>query len=198
MHKQFGLLVNVRRLKLTGPLHKQTGSLYLKFDGKKILKVPDDNLDARATGPSIVSYASSQGGCGFDLTIVEGVTKVAVELYSHSQLMLEDRVLCMNYLNVHKLKGTVKTELQLYSENEHKHIASVYLELERRAEQSIGPSKFLEEVSKRVATQGLLRLEPEEQKSAINAKMPELKKAEWKDYVGLRDNFELMKMTDLI
>jgi hypothetical protein len=77
-------------------------------------------------------------------------------------------------------------------------MAKIYFELERRAEDKILASKFIEEVAKRVSTAGLMRLTPEEAQRAVEKRMPELKKAEWKDYVGIRDNFELMKMSELV
>ena len=120
--------------------------------------MPDDTLDKRSKGASMVSFSSEHGSCGFDLRIVETVNKVAVELYSHSVLALEDVMLCSNFINLKKLdgkNGMMKAELLLYSESEKSHIASIYLELERRIEVSQNvhkPMQMMTEVAKRIAT----------------------------------------------
>ena len=67
----FDLLVNVRRLKLTGPLHKSSSTIYIRFNKEKQLKVPDDPTNERLTGPSIVNFINEKSSCGFELNLPE-------------------------------------------------------------------------------------------------------------------------------
>jgi len=76
----FNLLVNIRRLKLTGPLHKSSSSIYIRFNKEKQVKVPDDTKNERLSGPSIVNFSNDKSSCGFDITLPEETNKLLVEL----------------------------------------------------------------------------------------------------------------------
>lgn len=76
----FELLVNVRRLKLTGPLHKSSSTIYIRFNKEKQIKVPDDSTNERLTGPSVVNFTNQKSSCGFYLTLAESTNKLLVEL----------------------------------------------------------------------------------------------------------------------
>ena len=56
----------------------------------------------------------------------------------------------------------------------------------------------MEEITRRLATQGLLRLSPEEAQIAMEQQMPELHKPEVLEYMGLRDNLEIMRMSQQV
>jgi len=88
--QSFDLLVNVRRLKLIGPLHKSSSSIYLRFNKEKKLTVPDDPSNQRQRGPSIVNFLHDQSSCGFEINLPEQTNKLLVELMTPQLIALED------------------------------------------------------------------------------------------------------------
>lgn len=132
------MLITVRRLKLTGPLSKNCQNIYLRFAGEKKIQVPSDSSDKREKAPTIVNFVSShQGTVGLTLNLSESANKIPIELMAVGQLLsIEDNVLASNLCSLRKLHqvgGLIKTEVRLYTDNdEHKHICSLYIELEKK------------------------------------------------------------------
>jgi len=112
------------------------------------------------------------------------------------------------------LEGTVKTEVRLYTTSEHKHICSIYVELEKRGgippealKKVSGPSvipglrfdfEALENIHKKIRSKGFSRLSEEEKKVALEAEPVVVKQADWKEHVGIRDNYEIVKILDVV
>jgi hypothetical protein len=96
--------------------------------------VPDDPSNQRFKGPSAVNFSSEKSSGIVSLQASESVNKIMVELITSNIIGLETQILCSEWMSVKKLhqEGFVKTEVRLYTELEHTHVCSLFIELEKK------------------------------------------------------------------
>lgn len=76
--------------------------------------------------------------------------------------MLEDKVLCSNWLLVDKLKVYQKVEVKLYTQDEHKHICSLYVNITKN-----DPNSQIQSILKKIKSKGFQRMSPEQKSEAM-------------------------------
>ena len=68
------------------------------------------------------------------MKLQEPTIKITVELMASSLILLDGPPICSEQMSLKKLHrdGFIKTEVRLYSEKEHTHICSLFIELEKK------------------------------------------------------------------
>jgi hypothetical protein len=115
-------------------LPKPSTSLCIRFNKDKKVIVPDDPTNSRWKGPSITNFTGEKSSGALTLKLLEPTIKITVELLASSLILPDSAPICSEQMSLKKLHrdGFVKTEVRLYSEKEHTHICSLFIELEKK------------------------------------------------------------------